>query len=97
MGGMNSRKRKIDFNMQSVIEQLEKHILLSRQWSEEGLAEEMMELSDSCTIPLQTQQMRKKTVSLLGTYWKQSKTKQQGTNKKDVKLPVKALMTSGYD
>lgn len=79
MGGMNSRKRKIDFNMQSVIEQLEKHILLSPQWSEEGLAEEMLELSEGCTIPLQTQQMRKKTNSFpLGHLQKTKQNKTAG-------------------
>lgn len=44
MGGMNSRKEKIDYNKQSVRQQLEKHIaLLSPQWSEEGLTTEVLE------------------------------------------------------
>lgn len=44
MGGMNSRKEKIDYNKQSVSQKSEKHITaLSAQWSEEGLTTEVLE------------------------------------------------------
>lgn len=44
MGGMNSRKEKVDYSKQSVSQQLEKHItLLSPPWSEEGLTTQVLE------------------------------------------------------
>lgn len=54
-GGMNSRKEKVDYNKQSVSQQLEKHItLLSPQWSEEGLTTEVLEWTEGGTVPSPT-------------------------------------------
>lgn len=70
-----AEKRK-HYNKQSVSQQLEKHIILSPQWSEKGLTEEALEWSQGCTISLQTQSVRKKTKLFLSWAPTENKTKQ---------------------